>query len=79
MVVAMVLPAFTSGAERGNPVRIRGCPAAVNENELHLHALVGEPAGKRWTVGRHVSRVDMLVSPNTCLRRMPEHIGVRST
>jgi hypothetical protein len=41
--------AWTFVQAKGNPVELRGCPAAVIENEPH--GRTGHQAGKQWEVG----------------------------
>ena len=46
ILTAVLVPGFPRGL-KGNPVGIRGCPAAVSENDIHdMHWPFG--AGKRW-------------------------------
>jgi hypothetical protein len=64
---ALVLGEFSR--LQGNPVEIRGCPAAVSENETHsMHW----PSGWEAMGGRKTAKAEMLASPKTYRRTAKE-------
>jgi hypothetical protein len=54
-VVPGLLVTFPGGTPKGNPVRIRDCPAAVSRNE-HPH-ITGSHEPGRWVSGRSISSI----------------------
>jgi hypothetical protein len=68
LAIVLVLLGECSGAEKGNPVRIRGCPAAVSENQTHgMHW----PFGWEAVGGRKTAKAEALASPKTCRPGVP--------
>ena len=67
-------PSWDFEAVRGNPVRLRNCPAAVNGNEITIDAIPsGTTAIKHWASAPGSGDVGLVddetpMSPKTCQR-----------